>query len=115
MQRYGEQAIRKTIAGIANSAFLLGKKENSSWSASLAWLLDADNFAKVLAGKYQDKTGGSCYDGCLAGERFPFYLPGVQEGNAPMTPEQIDSALDNMLHPRNALLEESARLLGISC
>ena len=116
LQRYGENTVLKTIAGIANSAFLLGKKENSSWSASLSWLLDPDNFAKVLAGKYQDKTGGnSCYNECLAGERFPFYLPGVQEGNSSMTPEQIDNALDNMLHPRNALLEESARLLGIAC
>ena len=116
LQNYGEQTIRKTIAGIANSAFLLGKKENSGWSASLSWLLDAENFAKVLAGKYQDKTGGSsCYNECLSGERFPFYLPGVQEGNSPLTPEQIDNALDNMLHPRNALLEESARLLGIAC
>lgn len=54
--RYGEATVLNTIKGIARTPFLLGKKEHSTWSVSLAWLLDADNFAKVLAGKYCDNN-----------------------------------------------------------
>ena len=54
LQKYGEPTLLKTIAKIADSRFLLGKKGNSTWSASLAWLLEPDHFANVLSGKYQD-------------------------------------------------------------
>lgn len=95
----------KTIAKIADSRFLLGKKGNSTWSASLAWLLEPDHFANVLSGKYQDDARRSGHkqnrdDWWEPGDPFPFYLPNedmvAKEGLAallkPITPEQKRAA-----------------------
>ena len=114
--RYGEATVLNTIKGIARTPFLLGKKEHSTWSVSLAWLLDADNFSKVLAGKYCDNnTDAGCYESWKNGEPFPFYLPGEREGDGPMAAEQFDQALDDLFHPRSELLDETARILALPC
>ena len=113
LARYGEAAVRKTVEGIGRSPFLLGKK-GKGFSVTLGWLLEPGNFAKVLSGKYQDRNdAGNSYMDRQPGERFPFYLPGEREGDAPMTQEETETALHKLMHPRNALLEESARLLGL--
>jgi len=105
LQKYGEPTLLKTIAKIADSRFLLGKKGNSTWSASLAWLLEPDHFANVLSGKYQDDARRfghkrSRDDWWEPGDPFPFYLPNedmvAKEGLAallkPITPEQKRAA-----------------------
>ena len=105
LQKYGEPTLLKTIAKIADSRFLLGKKGNSTWSASLAWLLEPDHFAKVLSGKYQDDARRSGHkrnrdDWWEPGDSFPFYLPNedmvAKEGLAallkPITPAQKRAA-----------------------
>ena len=105
LQKYGEPTLLKTIAKIADSRFLLGKKGNSTWSASLAWLLEPDHFANVLSGKYQDDARRSGHkrnrdDWWEPGDPFPFYLPNedmvAKEGLAallkPITPEQKRAA-----------------------
>ncbi|MDY6291647.1 MAG: phage replisome organizer N-terminal domain-containing protein [Succiniclasticum sp.] len=105
LQKYGEPTLLKTIAKIADSRFLLGKKGNSTWSASLAWLLEPDHFAKVLSGKYQDDARRSGHkrnrdDWWEPGDPFPFYLPNedmvAKEGLAallkPITPAQKRAA-----------------------
>ncbi|MBR1494730.1 MAG: phage replisome organizer N-terminal domain-containing protein [Acidaminococcaceae bacterium] len=105
LQKYGEPTLLKTIAKIADSRFLLGKKGNSTWSASLAWLLEPDHFANVLSGKYQDDTRRSGHqrnrdDWWEPGDPFPFYLPNedmvAKEGLAallkPITPAQKRAA-----------------------
>lgn len=44
------------FAYVAKSDFLTGRSEQ--WSGcDLAWLTKADNFAKVLQGNYENKTG----------------------------------------------------------
>ena len=105
LQKYGEPTLLKTIAKIADSRFLLGKKGNSTWSASLAWLLEPDHFANVLSGKYQDDARRSGHkrnrdDWWEPGDPFPFYLPNedmvAKEGLAallkPITPAQKRAA-----------------------
>lgn len=112
LQRYGESTVIKTIAGIANSAFLLGKKENSSWAASLTWLLEPGNFAKVLSGKYRDvKTGNHNCINLLSGEHLPFYLPG--EGPEGFTPEQREQAIHDLFVPTTPAQLAVARLVGL--
>ena len=110
LQRYGENTVIKTIAGIANSAFLLGKTENISWTASLSWLMDAKNFAKVLSGKYRDDKNG--YTNCISlhsGERLPFFLPG--EGPEGFTPEERDQAIRDLFVPTTPAQLKAARLV----
>ena len=105
LQKYGEPTLLKTIAKIADSRFLLGKKGNSTWSASLAWLLEPDHFANVISGKYQDDARRSGHkrnrdDWWEPGDPFPFYLPNedmvAKEGLAallkPITPAQKRAA-----------------------
>lgn len=110
LQRYGESTVIKTIAGIANSAFLLGKTENSSWTASLSWLMDAKNFAKVLSGKYRDvKNGNTNCINLHSGERLPFFLPG--EGPEGFTPEERDQAIRDLFIPTTPAQLKAARLV----
>ena len=112
LQRYGEEIILKTIAGIANSAFLLGKKVGSCWSATFGWLLEPGNFAKVLAGNYRDKTkSGSACDTWNPGEPCPFFLPG--EGEERFTPEEADRAMQALSIPTTPAQIKAARLLGL--
>lgn len=112
LQRYGEETILKTIAGITGSAFLLGKKAGSCWSATFGWLLEPGNFAKVLAGNYRDKkkTGSAC-DTWNPGEPCPFYLPG--EGEERFTPEEADEAMRALYVPTTPAQIKAARLLGL--
>lgn len=112
LQRYGEETILKTIAGIAGSAFLLGKKAGSCWSATFGWLLEPGNFAKVLAGNYRDKkkTGSAC-ETWNPGEPCPFYLPG--EGEERFTPEEADEAMRALYIPTTPAQIKAARLLGL--
>ena len=127
LSRYNGETISGAIAGIAKSAFLLGKKNNSRWSVTLGWLMNPDNFAKVLSGKYLDKPRVTNETDCGtddrrayyseprnnipwgARHRLPFYLPG--EGDEPMSDEEYEAALYAMLHPTNASLERAERLL----
>ena len=112
LQRYGENTLCKTISGIANNAFLLGKKEGHTWTVSLGWLLEPENFAKVLSGKYQDqKYGDSRRLNWRPGERLPFYLPG--EGEEGFTPEEQEQALRDLFVPTTPVQLKAARLVGL--
>lgn len=111
LHRYGERIVIKTIAGIANSTFLLGKKENSSWTASLSWLMDAKNFAKVYAGKYSNNTDGSCDKNWKLGDPFPIQLPG--EGERRFTAEEQRAAIRKLSIPTTPAQIRAARLCGL--
>ena len=111
LHRYGERIVIKTIAGIANSTFLLGKKENSSWTASLSWLMDAKNFAKVYAGKYSNNTDGSCEKNWKLGDPFPIPLPG--EGEQRFTAEEQRVAIRKLSIPTTPAQIRAARLCGL--
>ena len=111
LHRYGERIVIKTIAGIANSTFLLGKKENSSWTASLSWLMDAKNFAKVYAGKYSNNTDGSCDKNWKLGDPFPIQLPG--EGERRFTAEEQRVAIRKLSIPTTPAQIRAARLCGL--
>ncbi len=111
LHRYGERIVIKTIAGIANSTFLLGKKENSSWTASLSWLMDAKNFAKVYAGKYSNNTDGSSEKNWKLGDPFPIPLPG--EGERRFTAEEQRVAIRKLSIPTTPAQIRAARLCGL--
>ena len=111
LHRYGERIVIKTIAGIANSTFLLGKKENSSWTASLSWLMDSKNFAKVYAGKYSNNTDGSCDKNWKLGDPFPIQLPG--EGERRFTAEEQRVAIRKLSIPTTPAQIRAARLCGL--
>ena len=111
LHRYGERIVIKTIAGIANSTFLLGKKENSSWTASLSWLMDAKNFAKVYVGKYSNNTDGSCDKNWKLGDPFPIQLPG--EGERRFTAEEQRVAIRKLSIPTTPAQIRAARLCGL--
>ena len=111
LHRYGERIVIKTIAGIANSTFLLGKKENSSWTASLSWLMDAKNFAKVYAGKYSNNTDGSCEKNWKLGDPFPIPLPGESERR--FTAEEQRVAIRKLSIPTTPAQIRAARLCGL--
>ena len=111
LHRYGERIVIKTIAGIANSTFLLGKKENSSWTASLSWLMDAKNFAKVYAGKYSNNTDGSCDKNWKLGDPFPIQLPGESERR--FTAEEQRVAIRKLSIPTTPAQIRAARLCGL--
>ncbi len=111
LHRYGERIVIKTIAGIANSTFLLGKKENSSWTASLSWLMDAKNFAKVYAGKYSNNTDGSSDKNWKLGDPFPIQLPG--EGERRFTAEEQRVAIRKLSIPTTPAQIRAARLCGL--
>ena len=62
LERYGEDALLKAVANVAESSFLLGNSRNSrGWSVTLGWMLNPDHLENILQGKYQDKKprGGS--------------------------------------------------------
>ena len=112
IRRYGKETLCKTIAGIANNPFLLGKKEGHTWSVSLGWLLEPANFAKVLSGKYRDdKMNEDGYSNWYPGQRLPFYLPG--EGPEGFTPEEQRQVLHNLFTPTTPAQLKAARLVGL--
>lgn len=112
LKHYGEATLCKTIAGIADNAFLLGKKFGKTCSVSLGWLLEPEHFANVLAGKYRegkyDNSNGSTWH---PGERLPFYLPG--EGETRFTPEEQEQAIRDLYIPTTPAQLKAARLVGL--
>ena len=57
LEQYGEKALLKAVANVAESTFLLGhSRNNRGWSISLGWMLNPDHLENILQGKYQDKT-----------------------------------------------------------
>ncbi len=112
LKHYGEATLCKTIAGIADNAFLLGKKFGKTWSVSLGWLLEPEHFANVLAGKYRegkyDNSNGSAWH---PGERLPFYLPG--EGETRFTQEEQEQAIRDLYIPTTPAQLKAARLVGL--
>ncbi len=112
LKHYGEATLCKTIAGIADNAFLLGRKFGKTWSVSLGWLLEPEHFANVLAGKYRegkyDNSNGSTWH---PGERLPFYLPG--EGETRFTPEEQEQAIRDLYIPTTPAQLKAARLVGL--
>ena len=112
LKHYGEATLCKTIAGIADNAFLLGRKFGKTWSVSLGWLLEPEHFANVLAGKYRegkyDNSNGSTWH---PGERLPFYLPG--EGETRFTLEEQEQAIRDLYIPTTPAQLKAARLVGL--
>ena len=112
LKHYGEATLCKTIAGIADNAFLLGKKFGKTWSVSLGWLLEPEHFANVLAGKYREgKYDSGCGSTWHPGERLPFYLPG--EGETRFTPEEQEQAIRDLYIPTTPAQLKAARLVGL--
>ena len=112
LKHYGEATLCKTIAGIADNAFLLGKKFGKTWSVSLGWLLDPEHFANVLTGKYREgKYDSGCGNAWHPGERLPFYLPG--EGETRFTPEEQEQAIRDLYIPTTPAQLKAARLVGL--
>lgn len=112
LKHYGEATLCKTIAGIADNAFLLGKKFGKTWSVSLGWLLEPEHFANVLAGKYREgKYDSGCGNAWHPGERLPFYLPG--EGETRFTPEEQEQAIRDLYIPTTPAQLKAARLVGL--
>ena len=108
--------MRRTVESISRSDFLLGRK-GSSWTLTLGWLLQPENFAKVHSGKYTDRKrtySKLVQDAVMNGEHFPLILPETKEGNPPMTADEMEDALDELFHPHSPALDEAARLLGIT-
>ena len=112
LKHYGEATLCKTIASIADNAFLLGRKFGKTWSVSLGWLLDPEHFANVLAGKYREgKYDSGCGNAWHPGERLPFYLPG--EGETRFTPEEQEQAIRDLYIPTTPAQLKAARLVGL--
>ena len=112
LKHYGEATLCKTIAGIADNAFLLGKKFGKTWSVSLGWLLEPEHFANVLAGKYREgKYDSGCGSTWHPGERLPFYLPG--EGETRFTPQEQEQAIRDLYIPTTPAQLKAARLVGL--
>ena len=57
LEQYGEKALLKAVANVAESSFLLGRSRNNrGWSISLGWMLNPEHLENILQGKYRDKT-----------------------------------------------------------
>ena len=57
LEQYGEKAMLKAVANVAESTFLLGhSRNNRGWSISLGWMLTPEHLENILQGKYRDKT-----------------------------------------------------------
>lgn len=46
---------RRMFAYVSESDFLMGRVGNRPWSASLPWMVKAENFAKIIEGEYENK------------------------------------------------------------
>ena len=99
------------IAGIAESDFLLGKIKNKPFKVTFTWLLDPENFAKVLSGRYRNEFDE--YDQWLDGEPLPCSLTGETE-DRDMTREERRRAIENLWNPQTPEKAEAARLLGLA-
>ena len=108
--RLGRDEIRG-IACVANSSFLLGKNKYKRFKITFCWLMDPENFAKVLSGKYQDQFDE--YDEWLDGEPLPSSLTGEADGSL-MTRDERRQAIRELWNPQTPEKTEAARLLGIA-
>lgn len=52
---HGEEKIRTVFDAVSKSAFLHGENHRK-WKASFDWVINQDNFAKILEGNYDDDT-----------------------------------------------------------
>lgn len=59
---YGLEKVLQAIKNINESKFLKGKN-NRHWTISFDWLLNPNNFIKVLEGNYKDKENGGKSNG----------------------------------------------------
>ena len=111
LRQYDTDTVVRGIAGVANSSFLLGKSKHKGFKITFCWLLDPDNFAKVLSGKYLDQFDE--YDEWLDGEPLPASLTGAADDRI-MTREERRQAVEELWNPRTPEKTEAARLLGIA-
>ena len=51
---YSFENFKKVFENTQKSSFLLGKSSNSNFRANFDWLIEENNFLKVLEGNYQD-------------------------------------------------------------
>lgn len=59
---YGLEKVLQAIKNVNESKFLKGKN-NRNWTISFDWLLNPNNFIKVLEGNYKDKENGGKSNG----------------------------------------------------
>ena len=111
LRRFGMEAVLSGIAGIAESDFLLGKIKNKPFKVTFTWLLDPENFAKVLSGRYRNEFDE--YDQWLDGEPLPCSLTGETE-DRDMTREERRRAIEKLWNPQTPEKAEAARLLGLA-
>ena len=111
LQEYDTDTVVRGIACVAKSSFLLGKTKHKGFKITFCWLLDPENFAKVLSGKYQDQFDE--YDAWLDGEPLPSSLTGMADERL-MTREERRQAVEDLWNPRTPEKMEAARLLGIA-
>jgi hypothetical protein len=55
LRTYGYETIKEVYEKAEASDFLKGKN-NKNWSADFDWIMTDGNFAKILDGKYQNRT-----------------------------------------------------------
>jgi hypothetical protein len=80
-KEYGHdlETFRELFEKAEASSFLKGRNKRN-WAADFTWLMNSDNMAKVLEGKYDEKTGGN-------GRREP--VPGWMESS--LGEEELDA------------------------
>lgn len=84
LKQYTDEQIKTAFAKAEQSSFLKGKNERK-WKASFAWLIKAENIAKVLNGNYDDQkdTSGRSYDleafERMSAEKVPVYASSSPE------------------------------------
>lgn len=77
LEHYGEEALLKAVANVADSSFLLGQSQNNrGWAISLGWMLKPDHVENILQGKYRDKTPRGKSETFLPGEEQDPYSNG---------------------------------------
>lgn len=55
IEEVGEEKFFEVLKSISNSDFLCGKN-NSNWTITFDWFINASNFVKVLEGNYNNRT-----------------------------------------------------------
>ena len=58
LETYSMEDVKQGFDKAAKSSFLTGVNE-SKWKATFDWLINVDNFAKVLEGNYDDDQSSS--------------------------------------------------------
>ena len=84
LKQYNDEQIKAAFTKAEQSSFLKGKNERK-WKASFAWLIKAENIAKVLNGQYDDQsdTSSRSYDleayERMTAEKVPVYASSSPE------------------------------------